>query len=132
MSHIVPNLPRYMDDYENWLKEHERKLRTERRASDMIWDANLGGSPHYQLIMDHIRALPHGSWASSFVTHVHLEASEQVQEFYKGEKSLIKKVPDQIRLEISADSGAQVLVSPLTAADKQIRRRKWCDPNGPN
>jgi len=64
--------------------------------------------------------------------HSFLEAGEQRVEFYGGEKSLQKTVPDRIRIELSPSGARSVVLSPLTDEDKKIKRRGWCDKDIPH
>ena len=131
-AHLLPLVKGYVGEYRYWLENYERKLRTEREARDFIYDANLGGSFYFKAVMKHIREVPDGS-ALALIRHMFFEAGEQRVEFYGGEKALVKKVPDRIRIELSPSSGArQVILSPLTEEDKKVKRLDWCDPDIPH
>jgi hypothetical protein len=122
-----------MEDYRHWLEEYEKKLQTEREPRDFIYDANLNGGAHYVGILEHLQDIPVESRPWALMVHLWHEADEKEGEFYGGEETLRKKVPDKIRLEVSADTGAaEVTLSPLTEEDQKIKRRHWCEESTPN
>lgn len=133
LSHLLPLTSGFMEDYRHWLEEYEKKLQTERKPRDFIYDANLSGSAHYVGILEHLQEIPVGSRPWALMVHGWHEADQYEGEFYGGEETLRKKVPDKIRLELSADTGAaEVTLSPLTEEDQKIKRRHWCEESTPN
>lgn len=131
-ANTLPDIKGFFDDYRFWLKRYERNRRTERRPSEMINEADLGGSLHFKAVMKQLRAIPYGSWAWSFLVHAFFEAGEQRAEFYGGQAALQKKVPDTIRVVLNTTTGIETVhVPPLSAAERATQRRHWCDPKSP-